>query len=163
MLMVILMFVTPIIGSMREIAIYVAPETDFDLVFKLVSQVASPILSFLTFLILYRFLPNTKVTLKDVWIGALIASIAFDGAKWGFLWYVSTFPVYNVVYGSVGAVMALLTWVYVSSIILLFGALATSRYTEYAAKADRDLQGFKLIWTGLSRVRLRVVALPGSV
>ncbi len=163
MLMVILMFVTPIIGSTREIAIYVAPETDFDLVFKLVSQVASPILSFLTFLILYRFLPNTKVTLKDVWIGALIASIAFDGAKWGFLWYVSTFPVYNVVYGSVGAVMALLTWVYVSSIILLFGALATSRYTEYAAKADRDLQGFKLIWTGLSRVRLRVVALPGSV
>ncbi len=163
LLMITLIFTTPILGTMREIANYVAPEADFDLVFRLVSQVVSPVLSFLTFLILYRFLPNTHVTLRDVWMGALAASIAFDGAKWGFLWYVSTFPVYNVVYGSVGAIMALLTWVYVSSIILLFGALATSRYTEYAAKADRDLQGIKLLWTGLSRVRLRVVALPEPV
>jgi membrane protein len=87
----------------------------------------------------------------------LIASLAFDGVKWGFLWYVKTFPVYNVVYGSVGAVMALLTWVYVSAIILLFGALATSRYAGYSARV-RDVQGLKLLWTGLSRVRLRVVA-----
>ena len=68
-------------------------------------------------------------------------------------------PVYNVVYGSIGAIMALLTWVYVSAIILLFGALVTSRYASYAAK-ERDVHGLKLVWAGLSRVRLRVVAAP---
>ncbi|MDP6716661.1 MAG: YhjD/YihY/BrkB family envelope integrity protein, partial [SAR202 cluster bacterium] len=120
----------------------------------------SPVLSFTTFLVLYRFIPNTEVRIRDVWLGALVASMAFDGAKWGFLFYIRTFPVYNVVYGSVGAVMALLTWVYVSAIILLFGALATSRYQGFSAKVGRDVRGIRLLWTGLTRVRLRVVALP---
>jgi len=118
-------------------------------------------LGFLTFLVLYRFLPNTDVRLSDVWLGALGASAAFEGAKWGFVWYVTTFPVYNVVYGSVGAIMALLTWVYVSAIILLFGALVTSRYAAYADRVMED-NGLKLLWIGLSRVRLRVVASTGA-
>jgi uncharacterized BrkB/YihY/UPF0761 family membrane protein len=51
-----------------------------------------------------------------------------------------------------------LTWVYVSAIILLFGALVTSRYASYSAK--EDIHGLRLVWAGLSRVRLRVVAPP---
>ena len=160
LLMVALLFVTPILSFFREAAGYVAPDVNIDFVFSLVSRVVSPVLSFIIFLTLYRFLPNTKVQFKDVWLGALVASMAFDGAKWGFLYYIQTFPVYNVVYGSVGAVMALLTWVYVSAIILLFGALATSRYQGLSAEVGRDVQGIRLLWTGLTRVRLRVVALP---
>ena len=68
--------------------------------------------SFLTFLVLYRFLPNTEVRFNDVWLGALLAALAFEGAKWAFVWYVGSFAHYNVVYGSVGAILALLTWVY---------------------------------------------------
>lgn len=160
LLMVSLLFITPILSFFQEAAGYLAPDVNIDILFRLVSVVVSPVLSFVTFLILYRFLPNTQVRLKDVWLGALVASMAFDGAKWGFLFYIRTFPVYNVVYGSVGAVMALLTWVYVSAIILLFGALATSRYQSYSAKVGRDVTGIRLLWTGLTRVRLRVVALP---
>ena len=160
LLMVALLFVTPILSFFREAAGYVAPDVNIDFLFSLVSRVVSPVLSFIIFLTLYRFLPNTKVQFKDVWLGALVASMAFDGAKWGFLYYIQTFPVYNVVYGSVGAVMALLTWVYVSAIILLFGALATSRYQGLSAEVGRDVQGIRLLWTGLTRVRLRVVALP---
>jgi membrane protein len=160
LLMVILLFVTPILSSIQETAGYLAPDFDIDFIFRLVSMVVSPVLSFTTFLVLYRFIPNTEVRIRDVWLGALVASMAFDGAKWGFLFYIRTFPVYNVVYGSVGAVMALLTWVYVSAIILLFGALATSRYQGFSAKVGRDVRGIRLLWTGLTRVRLRVVALP---
>jgi membrane protein len=90
-------------------------------------------------------------------MGALLAALAFDGAMLGFVWYVRTFPVYNAVYGSVGAVMALLTWVYVSAIILLFGAHVTSRYAQYTARVQ-DVRSIRIVWTGLSRVRLRVVA-----
>lgn len=158
LLMILIMLTTPILGFVHEMTVYVAPEADLEILFRIVSMVASPMISFATFLVLYRYLPNTRVTFKDVWLGALVASVAFDGAKWGFLWYVSTYPVYNVVYGSVGAVMALLTWVYVSSIILLFGALATSRYAEFASQTGYETRGFKLLWTGLSQVRLKVVA-----
>ena len=162
MLMVALLFVDPILSSFEEAAVFLAPDVDINFIFNLVAVVVSPALAFITFLVLYRFIPNTEVKIRDVWLGALVASIAFDGAKWGFLYYIRTFPVYNVVYGSVGAVMALLTWVYVSAIILLFGALATSRYQGFSAKVGRDVWGIRLLWTWLTRVRLRVVALPDA-
>ena len=62
--------------------------------------------------------------------------------------------------GPSGAVLALLTWVYLSAIILLFGALVTSRYAAQASRRDNEEQGLKMIWAGLSRVRLRVVESP---
>ena len=160
-LMMVILFLTPVFAFLREITDAAAPEADVvsNAFWGLAPQLITPVLVFLTFLAMYRFLPNTEVSLSDVWIGALPAALAFEGAKWGFIWYVKTFPVYNVVYGSIGAIMALLTWVYVSAIILLFGALVTSRYASYAAK-ERDVHGLKLVWAGLSRVRLRVVAAP---
>ena len=159
LLMTFVLFLTPIFAFLREITDAIDPEGDVasDMFWTVAAQFLTSLVSFLSFLLLYRFLPNTKVRLGDVWLGALLASAAFEGAKWGFIWYVKTFPVYNVVYGAVGAIMALLTWVYVSAIILLFGALVTSRYATYPTRVRRE-QGFKLIWTGLTRVRLRVVA-----
>ena len=158
-LMMGVLFVTPIFAFLRVITDAIAPEADVasDRFWGLAGQLLTPLVSFLAFLLLYRFLPNTKVRLNDVWFVALLAATAFEGAKWGFVWYVKTFPVYNLVYGPVGAIMALLTWVYVSAIILLFGALVSSRYAAFAAGA-RERQGIRLLWTGLSRVRLRVVA-----
>ena len=155
-LMVFLLFVTPMVGTVQLLVETAFPDVTYDFVANLIMVVASPIITFGTLLILYKYLPNTEVSFKVVWVGALIASLAIDGATWGFIWYVNTFPVYNLVYGSIGAIMALLTWVYVSAIILLFGALATSRYAEYVGNLE-EVQGLKLLWTGLSRVRLRVV------
>ena len=158
-LVMIALFTTPLFAFFREITQAIDPEGNIvnDTFWGLAAQSLTPVVTFLTFLVLYRFLPNTRVTLGDVWLGALLAALAFEGAKWGFVWYVTSVKIYNVVYGSVGAIMALLTWVYVSAIILLFGALVTSRYAAYSARV-RDVQGIKLVWTGLSRVRLRVVA-----
>ena len=149
----------PIIEYIRELSAVVAPDEEppVSYLWSLVARLTTPVLTFVNFVLLYRFLPNTKVALADVWMGALLASMAFLAAMWVFVWYVSTFPVYNAVYGSVGAVMALLTWVYVSAIILLFGAHITSRYAQYTARV-RDVRGISVIWTGLSRVRLRVVS-----
>ena len=163
LMMIVVLFLTPIFALLRELTDSVAPETELasDVFWGLAAQSLSPVLSFLSFVLLYRFLPNTKVQLSDVWLGALLAAVAFEGAKWGFVWYVNTFPVYNVVYGPIGAIMALLTWVYVSAIILLFGAHLTSRYASFPTRI-REERGLKLLWTGLSRVRLRVVAMPAG-
>jgi membrane protein len=161
MLMLAVFFSSPILGVMREITFVLAPESEYftNFIWDLVASLLFPSLTFLSFLILYRYLPNTEVRLNDVWPGALLASFAFSGANLGFVWYVRTYPlVYNVVYGSVGAVIALLTWVYLSAIILLFGALLTSRYAAYSASLGDRQNNLKILWSGFSRVRLRIVA-----
>lgn len=77
------------------------------------------------FIVVYRFLPKAEVSLRDTLPGALFASLLWELAKYIFAWSVNYFH-YDQIYGSVGAVVAVLTWSYVSSLILLFGAQLTA-------------------------------------
>ncbi len=158
-LLTLVLFSTTAIEVLREITKEVAPDSGLfnGVVWGLIPRLLSPVLVFLTFLVLYRFLPNTEVHTRDIWPWALVASLAFDAANLGFVWYVSTFPHYNLLYGSVGAVLALLTWVYLSATIVLFGALLCSRYCAYVASIETDDKSWRVLWSGFSRVRLRVV------
>jgi membrane protein len=85
-------------------------------------------LSFAAFAVLYWIVPATKVRLRDVWPGALVGAALFEVGKTGFAFYVENFANYGLVYGSLGAVVALLFWTYISSMILLFGAEVASEY-----------------------------------
>jgi len=78
--------------------------------------------TFCTFLLLYRALPHRATRLLHIWPGALLAALLFEVAKTGFAVYLAHFDAYQLVYGSLGGVIALLFWVYISANILLFGA-----------------------------------------
>ena len=159
LLLLIVLFTGPALGILREITQVIAPESERfgETIWRVVSDLLTPILVFLTFLILYSFLPNTEVQTRHVWPWALLASLAFYGVNFGFVWYVKSYPLYNVVYGSVGAVVALLTWVYLSANIVLIGALVTSRYADYVSSIPEGRRNFISLCTGFARVRLRVV------
>lgn len=88
------------------------------------------LLTFFIFVALYRFIPNTTVRISDVWLAALVAAILFEIAKWSFVWYVTNFARYNLVYGSLASVIVLLFWAYVSTVILLLGAEMASEYAK---------------------------------
>jgi membrane protein len=77
------------------------------------------------FVLVYRFMPRAQVTLKDTLPGAFLGGVLWELAKYVFAWSLSYFH-YDQIYGSVGAVVAVLTWSYVSSLILLFGAQLTA-------------------------------------
>lgn len=85
-------------------------------------------LSFVAFTVMYWVVPATKVRPQDVWLGALVAAVLFEVGKIGFTVYLENFGSYDVVYGSLGAVATFLFWIYISSIILLFGAEVASEY-----------------------------------
>lgn len=89
---------------------------------------ASTFLAFLGFLFLYKFVPNTKVRWRHALVGALIAAVLFEIVKNTFVWFVGKFATYNLVYGSIGTIVALMTWSYVSAVILLFCAKLSSIY-----------------------------------
>lgn len=88
-------------------------------------------LTYGTFLLLYKYVPNTKVRWADIWGGALLGTIAFEGAKYIYIWYVSGHSDYEHIYGGISTVVALLVWVYMSSVILLFFAKLTSVYSRH--------------------------------
>jgi len=86
---------------------------------------ASILVTVALFTLVYRFLPNARVTAHDARPGALVAGFLWELAKYLFAWTLQYLH-YDEIYGPVGAVVAVLTWGYVSSLILLFGAQLTA-------------------------------------
>lgn len=83
---------------------------------------------FAVFTALYRVVPAVPTSLGDVWPGALAAAVGFELTQFGFSVYVAHFAHYNKVYGSLGAVVAFLFFVYLASAVFLFGAEVASEY-----------------------------------
>jgi YihY family inner membrane protein len=90
-------------------------------VFVLVSVAVSVSL----FALLYKLLPNTHVSFVEALTGAIFSGVLWEGAKFGFAYLLPYFH-YDLLYGSIGAGVALLSWVYMSSVIMLFGAQFTA-------------------------------------
>ena len=80
------------------------------------------------FLLLYRYLPAVDVTFRDLWPGALLAALLFEVLQNSFAFYVAHFNNYNLVYGSLGAVLLFLLWAYLATNIMLFGAEFAVQY-----------------------------------
>lgn len=96
-------------------------------------------MSLVAFLVLYRFLPNAPIAWSDVLAGGVLAAVAFELAKQGFVWYTQNIARFELVYGSLGAVVALLLWAYISSLILLAGAELSA--TIYRRRRSTEAAG----------------------
>ena len=94
------------------------------LFWQIVFALVSLLVTLTLFAIVYKFMPNAHVPVRDTIPGALIGSLLWEAAKYVFAWSLNYFH-YDQIYGSVGAVVAVLTWGYVSSLVLLFGAQLT--------------------------------------
>jgi len=80
-------------------------------------------LTFLLFISLYRFIPRKKIGWKGILIAALLASISWQLVTRLFAWLLQQGLVkYELVYGSLGAIVALMFWIYLISVITIFGA-----------------------------------------
>lgn len=77
---------------------------------------------------LYRHAPDLgDQPQQPVLAGALFFAVGWVLATAGFAFYVSNFASYNATYGSLGAVIILLTWFYLSAWLLLFGGMLNGR------------------------------------
>ena len=90
---------------------------------RVISALGSWLMIFLVFLTLYQRIPTLRVRWSATLWGAFIASLAWKGVTTGFSWYLgSSFGQYQLVYGSLGAIVAFLFLIYIISLITLFGA-----------------------------------------
>lgn len=92
-------------------------------VLRLLSAFGSWLMIFLVFFTLYHWIPTLRVRWRATLWGALLASLAWKAVTAGFGWYLgSSFGQYQLVYGSLGAIVAFLFLIYIISFITLFGA-----------------------------------------
>lgn len=93
------------------------------LLLRIISALGSWLMIFLVFLTLYHWIPTLRVRWRATLWGALLASLAWKLVTTGFSWYLgSSFGQYQLVYGSLGAIVAFLFLIYIISLITLFGA-----------------------------------------
>ncbi|HRN07204.1 MAG TPA: YihY family inner membrane protein [Ottowia sp.] len=81
------------------------------------------VLMMLGLTLLYRFVPNTPVKWKHALAGGLFVAVCLALAKQMLGWYLSRIPTYSMIYGAFATVPILLLWIYLSWLIVLFGAV----------------------------------------
>ena len=102
--------------------------------FRLATVLLPFLLTWATFTIIYKVVPSVTTRVRDVVAGALVGALLFEALKHGFAFYLRNFSNYDAVYGSLGAAIALLFFVYLAACVLLFGA-------EIAAEWPRVMYG----------------------
>ena len=102
---------------------------------KLLSYVALALAGAAGAATLYRYGPS-RTKPRWVWLtpGSVLAALLWLALTLGFGIYVASFGNYNATYGSLGAVVVLLTWLYLSSYVLLFGAELNSELEHQTAQ-----------------------------
>jgi membrane protein len=80
------------------------------------------VISCLAFFLVYWLVPARRIKAMYVVAGAVFAAILFEGVKVGFNVYLEHFSRYDLIFGSLGALVAFMFWVYLSASILLLGA-----------------------------------------
>ena len=130
LLLALSVFITSVLVALRKFASRLTPRQleriewltpVGDAFWQILFAVLSTLVTVALFTLIYRVMPNGRVTLRDSLPGAVVAGVLWEIAKYGFASSLYWFH-YDQIYGSVGAVVAVLTWSYVSSLILLFGA-----------------------------------------
>jgi membrane protein len=77
---------------------------------------------------LYYVGPHRRQRWRYLWPGATLSSIFWLAATLGFAWYARNIAKYNVMYGSIGAAIALLVWMYLIALIALVGCEFNAAY-----------------------------------
>ena len=97
---------------------------------SLVARYASLVLFVFVVGLIFYFVTNAKVRFRDVWVGAVVTGLLWQGALTAFSWYVRDLSRYRVIHGSIAAVVVFLIWVYLSAAILLLGAEISGAYSR---------------------------------
>ena len=137
-----------IVSFVEEIAQLLATEVvPFDQWVLLVAGLAIPsAITYVVFTVVYWWLPNTKVRLAEILGVALLATLAFEIAKYVFIFFLrNSGGLLASIYGSISTIMMFFFFVYVEAIILLAGAMLSAKWANHLRIRDQRRQNRMLI------------------
>ena len=107
------------------------PEYVLGMINFLISMAGTAVL----FALIFRYLPDTKIDWKDIWIGATVTAMLFTIGKFLIGLYLGKAAVGSA-YGAAGSLVVVIVWVYYSAMIFLFGA----QFTHVLASNSEEQQ-----------------------
>ena len=128
------------------IAQYVGLDALFIAVWAWLRWAVAGFLLLLVVALVYWAAPNVKLPFRVITPGAVLAVLSWVGASLAFGYYVQNFASYNKTYGSMGSVVVLLFYFFLSSAVMLFGAevnavLARERGEQIEEAAEGSPEG----------------------
>jgi membrane protein len=110
----------------------------FETIWSIAQYVIPLTIMVIVFIMLYLYLPNLRLKVKEVLPGALFATVGWVVTSILFSFYVNNFSSYSKTYGSIGGIIVLLTWLYLSSMIIVLGGEinATLHFDRQGKKKD---------------------------
>ncbi len=97
--------------------------TPYYILENVVSVILPYVATFVAFFLLYLSLPNCKVPVGSGALAAIITTILFELAHRAFTFYINNFVSYELIYGTLATIPIFLLWLYVSWVVILFGAV----------------------------------------
>ncbi|WP_106494599.1 YihY/virulence factor BrkB family protein [Lentibacillus sp. Marseille-P4043] len=124
-LVICVAFVLPVFGRMigDYLFSFFGYSESFIHFWNIIRWVISSIIFFIVLTLLYKLAPNKHVYFKHAIWGAIFATICWQLVSLAFSYYVSTIGNYSAMYGSLGAVIILMIWFYISGIIIIIGGV----------------------------------------
>lgn len=105
------------------------------------------LVTFFTLWLMYTVIPNCRVSRRDAAIGALLAAVLFEIARWGFGQFVQHAQTYQQIYGVLAAIPIFLLWIYLSWVIVILAAsiAASASAFEYHAPKNTLPEGAEFL------------------
>lgn len=104
----------------------------------------SSLILFIVLYVLYTLAPNKKIKIREAFWGVIFATFSWQIASLGFSYYVSTLGNFSATYGSLGTVIVLMLWFYLSGIIIMLGgiinAVLIKKHNEEIYKPEVEYQ-----------------------
>jgi YihY family inner membrane protein len=104
--------------------------------FDLVRFLLPSAVLFYGFSMFYKLAPRRRTTFREVWVGALAATLLLQGLQSLFILYAKNVARFNAVYGAFGSVIAVLMWVYLSGSVIILGGCFCAAQAEVAGKLE---------------------------
>jgi len=117
---IVLIVFGEILGRHLFAALNISPS--FNVVWDAFRYIAAFLTLVLVLMLFYAYIPNCSIKLKEVIPGTIFAASGWLLLSAGFAYYVNNFANYSKIYGSIGAAIALLIWLYWSCIIVFLGS-----------------------------------------
>ena len=104
---------------------------------SLVLRIVPVSVSALAFFLVYRIIPNRHVPARHALAGGIVAAVIFEVMKSVFAAYIRAVPTYRLVYGAFASIPIFLLWVYLSWLVVLFGAELTASLGTWRSRPWR--------------------------